>query len=117
MLGPENEYSIIKRDGIPMIGVVITPQPGSNHIDIADECYKRVEQIKRDIPSDIEIGISSDSTRYIRKSIGEVEETIIIAFILVILIIFLFLRDWRTTIIPILAIPISLIGASSLCIL
>lgn len=111
VLGPENEYSIIKRDGIPMIGVVITPQPGSNHIDIADECYKRVEQIKRDIPSDIEIGISSDSTRYIRKSIGEVEETIIIAFILVILIIFLFLRDWRTTIIPILAIPISLIGA------
>lgn len=109
-LGPENEYSIIKRDGIPMIGVVVTPQPGSNHIDIADECYKRVEQIKRDIPSDIEIGISSDSTRYIRKSIGEVEETIIIAFILVIMIIFLFLRDWRTTIIPILAIPISLIG-------
>ncbi|MBA4405649.1 acriflavin resistance protein [bacterium] len=111
VLGPENEYSIIKRDGIPMIGVVVTPQPGSNHIDIADECYRRIEQIKRDIPADIEIGISSDSTRYIRKSIGEVEETIIIAFILVIMIIFLFLRDWRTTIIPILAIPISLIGA------
>ena len=110
-LGPENEYSIIKRDGIPMIGVVITPQPGSNHIDIADECYKRVEQIKKDIPADIQVDISSDSTRYIRKSIGEVEETIIIAFILVIMIIFLFLRDWRTTIIPILAIPISLIGA------
>ncbi len=109
-LGPENEYSIIKRDGIPMIGVVITPQPGSNHIDIANECYKRIEQIKKDIPSDIQVDISSDSTRYIRKSIGEVEETIIIAFVLVILIIFLFLRDWRTTVIPILAIPISLIG-------
>lgn len=110
VLGPENEFSIIKRDGIPMIGVVVTPQPGSNHIDIADECYKRVEQIKKDIPSDIEVGISSDSTRHIRKSIGEVEETIIIAFMLVILIIFLFLRNWRTTIIPVLAIPISLIG-------
>jgi len=111
VLGPENEYSIMRRDAIPMVGVIITPQPGANHLDIADKCYERLEQIKRDIPSDIEVGIGYDTTRYIRKSISEVEETIIIAFILVILIIFLFLRDWRTTLIPILAIPISLVGA------
>ena len=111
VLGPENEYSIVKINGIPMISVVLLPQPGSNHIEIADECYKRLEQIKKDIPSDIESVIRLDVTQYIRRSISEVEETIIIAFILVILIIFLFLRDWRTTIIPILAIPISLIGA------
>ena len=110
VLGPENEYSIVKINGIPMISVVLLPQPGSNHIEIADECYKRLEQIKKDIPSDIESVIRLDVTQYIRRSISEVEETIIIAFILVILIIFLFLRDWRTTIIPILAIPISLIG-------
>lgn len=110
-LGPENEYSILKRDGIPMLGIIITPQPGSNHIDIADKCYERLDQIKRDIPSDIKIGIAYDTTRYIRRSILEVKETILIAFGLVILIIFLFLRDWRTTLIPILAIPISLIGA------
>ncbi len=110
-LGPENEYSILKIDGIPMISVVLIPQPGSNHIEIADETYKRLEQIKKDIPEDITTEIRLDGTKYIRLSIKEVEETIIIAFILVILIIFLFLRDWRTTIIPILAIPISLIGA------
>ena len=110
-LGPENEYSILRRDGFPMVGVVLIPQPGSNHIDIADGAYERLEQIKKDIPSDIQIGIGFDTTRYIRNSISEVEETIFIAFGLVILIIFLFLRDWRTTLIPILAIPISLIGA------
>lgn len=110
-LGPENEYSVLKIDGVPMISVVLMPQPGSNHIEIADECYKRLELLKKDIPSDIITEIRLDGTKYIRKSIAEVEETILIAFILVILIIFLFLRDWRTTIIPILAIPISLIGA------
>ena len=110
-LAPENEYTIMKRDGIPMIGVLLVPQPGSNHIEIADQCYARLEQIKKDVPADIIIGIGFDTTRYIRKSITEVEETIIISFILVIIIIFLFLRDWRTTIIPILAIPISLVGA------
>ncbi len=111
VLGPENEYSILKINGIPMVSVVLLPQPGSNHIEIADECYKRLEQIKKDISSDIVSEIRLDGTKYIRRSISEVEETIVIAFVLVILIIFLFLRDWRTTLIPILAIPISLIGA------
>jgi multidrug efflux pump len=110
-LGPENEYSMLKREAVPMVGVVIIPQPGSNHIQIADDAYKRLEQIKSDIPKDIEIEIGFDTTVFIRNSINEVKETILIAFGLVILIIFLFLRDWRTTMIPILAIPISLIGA------
>jgi multidrug efflux pump len=110
-LYPENDKSILRRDGIPMIGVVIIPQPGANYIQIADEFYKRVDQIKKDLPADIQLGIGFDVTKYIRKSISEVEETIIVAFALVIFIIFLFLRDWRTTIIPIIAIPVSLIGA------
>ncbi len=110
-LGAENEYSILKQDGIPMVGIVLIPQPGSNHIQIVDECYKRLEQIKKDIPKDVKASIGFDMTRHIRNSISEVKETILIAFILVIIIIFLFLRDWRTTLIPILAIPISLIGS------
>jgi multidrug efflux pump len=110
-LYPENDKSILRRDGIPMIGVVIVPQPGANYIQIADEFYKRVDQMKKDLPEDIQLGIGFDVTKYIRKSISEVEETIVVAFALVILIIFLFLRDWRTTIIPIIAIPVSLIGA------
>lgn len=110
-LYPENDKSILRRDGIPMVGVVVIPQPGANYIQIADEFYKRVEQIKKDLPADVELGVGFDVTKYIRNSISEVQETIILAFALVILIIFLFLRDWRTTMIPIIAIPVSLIGA------
>ena len=109
-LYPENDRSILRRDGIPMVGVVVIPQPGANHIQIADEFYKRVEQIKKDLPGDISLAIGFDVTKYIRNSISEVQETILLAFALVILIIFFFLRDWRTTIIPIIAIPVSLIG-------
>ncbi len=110
-LGSENDRSILRLNGIPMVGNVVIPQPGSNHIEIADEFYKRVEQIKKDLPSDITLGYGFDTTQYIRASISEVEQTIYLAFFLVVLIIFLFLRDWRTTIIPVIAIPISLIGA------
>ncbi len=110
-LGSENERTILKRDGTPMVGIVLIAQPGANNIAITDEFYKRLEQIKRDLPPDIKTGIGFDVTDYIRDSISEVEQTIFIAFGLVVLIIFLFLRDWRTTIIPVIAIPISLIGA------
>ncbi len=110
-LFPENERTMLRNNGIPMIGVVLIPQPGANYIQIADEFYKRVDQIKKDLPQDIELVIGFDVTKYIRQSISEVQETILLAFALVILIIFLFLRDWRTTIIPIIAIPVSLIGA------
>jgi multidrug efflux pump len=85
-------------------------QPGANNIDIADRLYQRLEQIKRDLPPDVSILLSYDSTQYIRASIREVQETIIIAFVLVLSIIFIFLRDWRTTLIPVVTIPISLIG-------
>jgi multidrug efflux pump len=110
-LGAENERTILKRDGIPMVGVVLIAQAGANNIAIADEFYRRLEQLKKTLPADIRTGIGFDVTQYIRESIKEVEQTILVAFGLVVLIIFLFLRDWRTTLIPIIAIPISLIGA------
>jgi multidrug efflux pump len=110
MLGPENERTILKRDGIPMIGVVLRPQPGSNNIEIANEFYKRLDIIKKEIPADLELGIGFDKTEYIRQSITEVQQTVVVAFILVVVIIFFFLRDWRTTVIPVATIPISLIG-------
>ena len=109
-LGPLNMRTVLKRDGVPMVGVVLIPQPGSNSIDIVDEFYKRVDNIKKDLPEDINLGIGFDQTEYIRESINEVQQTIIIAFLLVILIIFAFLRDWRTTVIPIATIPVALIG-------
>ena len=110
-LGSENLRSILMRDRIPMVGVAIIPQPGSNHIDIADEVYRRLEHIQRDLPDDLFYQVGFDNTRYIRSSIVEVRNTIFIAFLLVVVIIFLFLRDWRTTLIPILVIPVSLVGS------
>jgi len=105
-----NEKTLLRRDGVPMVAVVLVPLPGSNNIEIADEFYKRLEFIKKDLPADIGVELGFDGTSYIRQSISEVEETIITAFILVVAIIFLFLRDWRTTFIPVVTIPISLIG-------
>lgn len=105
-----NEKTLLRRNGVPMVAVILVPLPGSNNIDIADEFYKRLEFIKKDLPEDVGVEVGFDGTTYIRQSIAEVEETIITAFILVVAIIFLFLRDWRTTFIPVVTIPISLIG-------
>ncbi len=110
-LGTENLRSILMRDRIPMLGVAIIPQPGSNHIEIADEVYSRLEFIQRDLPDDVFYQVGFDNTSYIRSSISEVRNTIFIAFALVAIIIFAFLRDWRTTLIPIIVIPVSLIGS------
>lgn len=108
---PENERTIMRgNQGVPMIGVAITPQPGANQITIADESYRRVEQIKIDLPQDIIIGTAFDTTLTIRKAITEVFETLLIAFGLVVMVIFFFLRSWRTTLIPVIAIPISLVS-------
>lgn len=110
-LGPENEETILRQSGTPMIGVALVPQPGSNYIDIADEFYKRVDNIKKDLPKDIKLGIALDNTKFIRKSISEVQETLLIAVSLVILIIYFFFRDWLVAIRPLIDIPVSLIGA------
>ncbi|MFO7978274.1 MAG: efflux RND transporter permease subunit [Bacteroidales bacterium] len=111
VLGPEDIRGMVRRDGVPSVGNAIVPQPGSNHIEIVDEVYRRLEHIQRDLPDDVMLEIGFDNTDYIRSSITEVRNTIFIAFFLVVVIIFLFLRDWRTTLIPILVIPVSLIGS------
>lgn len=110
-LEAQNQRTVLKRDGVIMVGVVLIPQPGANNIAITDEFYKRVEEIRSDLSADIQTGVGFDVTEYIRDSIAEVRQTIVIAFILVVLVIFLFLRDWRTTLIPVIVIPIALIGA------
>jgi multidrug efflux pump len=111
VLGPENEETVLKESGIPMIGLAVSPQPGTNYIAIADEFYKRFEQLKKEIPADIKIQMSTDQTVFIRNSISEVQETLVLAFALVVLIIFLFFRDWIVAIRPLIDIPVSLIGA------
>ena len=111
MLTAENEKSILRgAGGVQMVGLAFSPQPGANHIAIVDELKNRLEQIKKDLPEDITLGMSTDTTITIRNAITEVQETIMISFLLVVMVIFLFLREWRTTLIPVFAIPISLIG-------
>lgn len=111
VLGPENEETILKESRIPMIALAIIPQPGSNYVSISNEFYKRYEQLKKEVPADIKLDIAMDQTQFIKKSIAEVEETLIIAIILVVLIIYLFFRDWIIAIRPLIDIPVSLIGA------
>lgn len=111
VLGPENEESQLRESGIPMIALAIVPQPGSNYVSISNEFYKRYDQIKKEMPSDIKLNIALDQTKFIKRSISEVEETLLISLGLVILIIFLFFRDWLISIRPLIDIPVSLIGA------
>jgi multidrug efflux pump len=110
-IGPEDIRGLMKMNGIPMVGTVIVPQPGANHIEIVDAVYERLDYIKKDLPEDVGIEIGFDNTDYIRTSIDEVMNTIYLAFFLVVVIIFVFLRDWRTTLLPILVIPVSLVGS------
>ena len=110
-LGPEVEETAFTERGLPMVGLAITPQPGANYIDIADEFYKRLTSIKEDIPEDYKVNVALDNTRFIKQSIKEVEETLMIAFLLVVIIIYIFFRDWLIAFRPLIDIPVSLIGA------
>lgn len=111
VLGPENEETILKQSGTPMIGLALVPQPGANYLDISEEFYKRLEQIKKELPKDFKVDIALDNTKFIQKSITEVMETLAIAIVLVVLIIYLFFRDWLIAFRPLIDIPVSLIGA------
>ncbi len=110
VLGPENEETVLKESGTPMIALALTPQPGSNYVAIADEFYKRYETLKKDIPADFKTDIAMDTTIFIKNSISEVEETLLISFTLVIIIIYLFFRDWLIAFRPLIDIPVSLIA-------
>ena len=109
-LGAENLRAGLKSDGLFRVGVAVISQPNSNAIAIADEFHKRLEQVKKEVPSEVAIEVGYDFTRFVRRSVAEVKETLVIAFVFVALIIFLFLRDWRTTLIPVVAIPVSIIS-------
>lgn len=111
VLGPENEETILKLNGVPMIALAIVPLPGANYVSISDEFYKRFEQLKKEVPEDIKLDIVMDESVFIKRSIMEVEETLFIAISLVILIIYFFFRDWLMALRPLIDIPVSLIAA------
>lgn len=111
VLGPENEETVLKESGTPMIALALIPQPGSNYVAISNEFYKRYDQLKKEVPADLSLNIAMDQTKFIKQSISEVEETLIIALVLVVLIIYLFFRDWLIAIRPLIDIPVALVGA------
>ena len=109
-LGPEQEDQGTYFNGVPVVMLSISPQPGANQINIADEFYKRLEQVKAQNKSDIEFFIPIDNTINVRRALSEVKETIVISFALVVLVIFFFFRNWLIAIRPLIDIPISLIA-------
>lgn len=110
VLGPENEESVLRESRIPMIGLAIVPLPGANYVSISDEFYKRMAQIEKEVPGDITLNIALDQTVFIKRSISEVEDTLLISFLLVVLIIYLFFRDPIIALRPLIDIPVSLIA-------
>lgn len=109
-IGPETLEQSWKYNGVNAVGIVIIPQPGANNIQIANDFNKKLEAIKKTNKSDIEMNVLLDNTTNIRKSLKEVEDTLIISFTLVVLVIFFFFRDWLIAIRPLIDIPISLVA-------
>lgn len=109
-LGPENLETKMTESGQPMVGLAIIPQPGTNYLEISDKFYEEFEKLKKEAPKDLVLDIAMDNTLFIKKSVTEVAETILISLILVILIIYLFFRDWGIAFRPLIDIPVSLIA-------
>jgi multidrug efflux pump len=109
-LGPENIETQLTSSGKPMVGLAIIPQPGTNYLEIANEFYKQFDLFQKDLPQDIQLNVSLDNTQFIKKSVVEVAETLLISIILVVIIIFLFFRDWSIAFRPLIDIPVSLIA-------
>ena len=110
VLGPENIETRLSQSGLPLVGIGIVPMPGANYLDISKEFYKQVETLKKDLPKDIKLDVAIDTTVFVKKSVLEVVETLGISLILVILIIYLFFRDWAIAFRPLIDIPVSLIA-------
>ncbi len=110
VLGPVNIETSMSESGLPLVGVAIVPLPGANYLDISKEFYLEYEKLKKDLPKDIKLNIVLDSTIFVKKSVVEVAETLLISIILVIIIIYLFFRDWAIAFRPLIDIPVSLIA-------
>lgn len=111
IIGPENEESVTRKNNVRSVNLAVVAQPGSNHVEIADEVYKRLDQIKKDLPQDIILEIGFDRSLFVRKAISEVKETLFIAILLVVIIIYLFFREWSIAFRPLIDIPVALVGA------
>lgn len=97
-------------NGKPAVLIILYKQPDANIIETVDQIREMLPQLKASIPSSVELGVSLDQTTTIRASLHDVERTLVIAVALVVMVVFLFLRNVRASIIPSIAVPISLLG-------
>ena len=109
-LEAENLETKLSDSGQEMVGMAIIPQPGTNYLDIAKAFYIQYDQLKRDLPKDFKLNIAIDNTVFVKKAVVEVAETLLIAIVLVVLIIYLFFRNWAIAFRPLIDIPVSLIA-------
>ena len=109
-LEAENLETKLSDSGQAMVGMAIIPQPGTNYLEIADAFYVQFEQLKKDLPKDFKLNIAIDNTVFVKKAVVEVAETLLIAIILVVLVIYLFFRNWAIAFRPLIDIPVSLIA-------
>ncbi len=110
VLGPQDEESGARFNGITGVVLAMIPLPGANDIQIADEFYKRLDQIKGNAPAGMKLLVGRDKSIFVRQSVSDVVETLLIAISLVIIIIFLFFRNWIIALRPLIDIPVSLSG-------
>jgi len=111
ILGPENVETGVTLNGAEGINLALIPLPGANTIDVADEFYKRFNEIQKTLPPGLVLYIGYDKSVFVRHSVDDVKLTIAIALSLVILIVFLFFRNWILAFRPLIDIPVSLISA------
>ena len=109
-LGAQNYDASTTLLGKPVVGVGIFLQSGANALEVADRVRTRMEELKQKFPSGMDYVIPFDTTKFVQASINEVVHTLIEALILVAVVVFIFLQNWRATLIPLIAVPVSLIG-------
>src|SRR5690606_38987945 len=106
----ENMETKMSDSGQPMVAIAVVPQPGTNYLEIADRFYLEYEKLKKDLPEGFKLNIVIDDTVFVRKAVTEVAETLLISIVLVILVIYLFFRNWSMAMRPLIDIPVSLIA-------
>lgn len=113
-LGAKSYDTLSYYNGMPSVTIVVYQTPGSNALDVADEVRHAMENLKKSFPQGVDYKVVYETSEFVRASIKEVVITLIEAFILVFIVVFIFLQDWRATLVPATTIPVSLIGAFAL---
>jgi len=106
----EEPRSLARVDGQPSVALQIMKQTGTNTVAVVDEIMRKLDTIKQTLPPDIKIAMRQDQSRFIRQSIDDIQHHLILGSLLASIVVLFFLRNWRTTIIAALAIPVSLVG-------